>query len=58
MVAIPFPSTCPHCGATFDGVMGRGTSSFQTKNYQQHRDLLYGRKPSIDAISAMLAPCS
>ena len=43
MVAIPFPSACPLCFSTFDGIMGKGTSSFQIKNNQEHRDLLYGR---------------
>jgi hypothetical protein len=43
MVEIPFPLGCPLCGAIFDGIMWRGTSSFQWRNYQQHRDLLFGR---------------
>lgn len=42
-VAIPFPITCPRCFATFDGIMSRGTSTFQIRNNQEHRDLLYGR---------------
>ena len=44
MVPIPFPYDCPLCHATFDGILGKGTSSFQVKNNFEHRDLIRGRE--------------
>lgn len=42
-----FPSICPECGFTIDDLAGRGTSSFQQKNWQQHTELLYGGTISL-----------
>jgi hypothetical protein len=47
LVPAPFPYSCPHCFATFDGLLGSGTSAFQTKNSREHRDLLYGQNVQL-----------
>jgi len=47
LVPTPFPYACPHCSATFDGLTGRGTSTFQPRNNREHRDLLYGQNVQL-----------
>ena len=46
-VSIPFPTRCPYCAFTIDGLAGMGTSSFQSRKDQQHRDLLFGRSVNL-----------
>jgi hypothetical protein len=39
-----FPVSCPHgCGFSISGLAGRGTSQFQTTNWNKHSDILQGR---------------
>lgn len=46
-VSTPFPTRCPYCAFTIDGLAGMGTSSFQSRKDQQHRDLLFGRSVNL-----------
>ncbi|MCY3016296.1 MAG: hypothetical protein NT171_16610 [Planctomycetota bacterium] len=46
-MSIPFPTRCPYCAFTIDGLTGMGTSSFQSRKDQQHRDLLFGRSVNL-----------
>ncbi len=46
-VPVPFPTQCPCCPFTIDGLAGMGSSSFQVTKDQQHRDLLSGRNVSL-----------
>lgn len=46
-VSAPFPTHCPYCAFNIDGLAGLGTSSFQARKDQQHRDLLFGRNVSL-----------
>jgi len=38
-----FPNNCPTCSFNINGLIGKGTTSFQEMNWQKHTDILFGR---------------